>query len=196
MTALYTSATIYHSQTIIIDIGPITMKNSFHFLREQDADTYVECYGIDFEDFEIGQIFEHRPGRTFTAEECIRHALHSLDLRPQFSDQHYAHSAFGHRPQVMETYILACLAMTTKTFGKVVANLGMMNITLKPVYVGDTIYFESEILGKRDSASRQDQGIMHIQTRAYNQNKEEVSSFERKFLIYRKNFGPYKEVGY
>lgn len=172
------------------------MKESFHFLREEAPNVYVECYGIDFEDFEVGQVFEHRPGRTVTAEECVKHAIHSLDLTPHHADQNFARAVRGDRPQLTETYLLSLLAMTTKTFGKVVANLAMTNVVVKPVYAGDTLYFESEILGKRESASRPDQGIMHVATRALNQRGEVVCSFERKFLIYRKGCGPYQKVGY
>src|SRR3546814_2610405 len=115
------------------------MKESFHFLREQEKNIYIESYGIDFEDFETGQIFEHRPGRTLDEAECLKHALKSLDLTPHSVDRKYAEAVRGPRMQVTETYLLSLLAMTTKTFGKVVANLAMLNVSLKPVYAGDTI---------------------------------------------------------
>lgn len=172
------------------------MKESFNFLREQSQNNYIECYGIDFEDFDPGQIFEHRPGRTFLESDCHKHALHSLDLSPHHVDRNYARAVRGDKMQVAETYLLSMMAMTTKTFGKVVANLSLTNVTLKPVYAGDTIVLESEILGKRESASRPDQGIMHVATRAYNQDGMEVCSFERKFLVYRKGYGPYHAAGY
>ena len=172
------------------------MKDSFNFLRQQSPNVYTECYGVDFEDFDIGQIFEHRPGRTFYESECQRHALHSLDLSPHRVDQNYAHAVREGKMQVAETFLLSMMAMTTKTFGKVVANLSLTNIEVKPVYAGDTIFLESEILGKRESASRPDQGIMHVLTRACNQNGEEVCRFERRFLVYRKGHGPYRDAGY
>lgn len=172
------------------------MKESFHFLRQLSADTYMECYGIDFEDFDVGQLFQHRPGRTFEEGDCHKHALQSLDLGPRHVDRHYARAVYGERMQVAETYLLSMMAMTTKTFGKVVANLSLTNVALKPVYAGDTILLESEILGKRESASRPDQGIMHVLTRARNQHGEEVCSFERRFLVYRKGCGPYRAAGY
>ncbi len=172
------------------------MKSSFHFLREIDSNTYIETYGVDFEDFEPGQIFEHRPGKTLLAEDCVSHALRSLDLNPRHADRHFAGALYGDNVPVMETYILSLLAMTTKTFGKVVANLSIIDFEMKPVYAGDTLYFESEILTKRESASRPDQGILHIATRGINQHGEQVCAFERKLLIYRQGHGPYTQAGY
>ena len=65
-----------------------------------------------------------------------------------------------------------------------------------PVHAGDTIYAESEILGKRESASRPGQGILSVKTRALNQRGEEVCSFERRILLYKRGQGPYEEAGY
>ena len=172
------------------------MKDSFHFLREQGEDTYVECYGIDFEDFEINDVFEHRPGRTFTEEEAIRHATRSLDLTPHFVDQTVARKLDDGKIRVPEAYVMAAMALSTKTFGKVVANLSMTGFSVQDVFAGDTLYFESEILGKRESASRPDQGIMHVETRAQNQKGDWVVSFQRQFLVYRRGQGPYVAAGY
>ncbi|WP_444894382.1 MaoC family dehydratase [Microbulbifer sp. TRSA001] len=172
------------------------MKESFNFLREIEKDVYVETVGIDFEDFEVGQVFEHRPGRTFTEASCTNYALHSFDLTPFITDQVYAHRVYGSRTRVLEIFVLSAMAHTTKTFGKVVANLEMVDCELQPVFVGDTLYFESEILSKRESKSRPDQGLLSIYSRAKNQHGEKVCSYKRTLLVYRKNFGPYEAAGY
>ncbi len=172
------------------------MKDSFHFLREVTDNTYVECYGVDFEDFEIGQIFEHRPGRTFTWADCQGHAQQALDLSPRYSDAVYSTAVYGDRQQIPETAAFAFMAVTTRTFGKVVANLEVTNCTTRPVYVGDTLYFESEILGKRESGSRPEQGILQLRSTAKNQTGEQVIDYERKLLLYRRGAGHYASVGY
>ena len=64
-----------------------------------------------------------------------------------------------------------------------------------PVHAGDTIYAESEILGKRESSSRPNQGIMHAKTRTLNQRGEEVCSFERRFLLYKRGQGRMRRPG-
>lgn len=173
------------------------MKSSFHFLRaEADANVYTETYGVDFEDFEPGQVFEHRPGHTLLPEETVRHALHSLDLTPAHADTAFATALHGGRIPVSESYVLSLLAMTTKTFGKVVANLSILNVEMAPLFAGDTLYLASEIIAKRPSASRPDQGILHIITRGNDQTGREVLSFERKLLVYRRDCGPYPQAGY
>lgn len=173
-----------------------TMKDSLHFLRQQEENVYIECYGIDFEDFDVDDIFEHRPGRTFTEEEVVRHATRSLDLTPHFVDHEYANKLQGKKRSVPEAFILSTMALSTKTFGKVVANLAMTNFIVEPVYAGDTLYYQSKILGKRESKSRPSQGIMHVETSAVNQHGKQVVSFQRQFLVYRRGQGPYQAAGY
>jgi itaconyl-CoA hydratase len=159
---------------------------------------YMEVEGVDFEDFEVGQVFEHRPGRTFTALENTLHALRSLDLSPRVVDRHYAERVHGAEATIGEAYLLgAVTAMTTKTFGKVVANLGWKDVRFpRPVHPGDTIYAESEILASRESRSRPTQGLLHVRTRALDQRGDEVCTFTRDFLVYKRGQGPYEAAGY
>ena len=159
---------------------------------------FVEVAGIEFEDLEAGLVFEHRPGRTFGVVENAQHALRSLDLDPRHVDAHYAALAHGGEQAIAETFVLSVVtAMTTKTFGKVMANLGWTGVTFpRPVRPGDTVYAESQILDTRPSASRPTLGIVHARTRALNQRGEEVCAFERRFLVYRRGQGPYVAAGY
>jgi itaconyl-CoA hydratase len=161
--------------------------------RALASGAFVEVAGLDFEDFEVGQVFEHRPGRTFTAHENTLHARRSLDLWPPLVDRHYAERVLGGGPAISETLVLGVVtALTTKTFGKVVANLGWRDVRFpQPLRDGDTIYAESEILGTRESRSRPTQGILHVRTRALDQHGREVCVFERHFLVYRRGQGPH-----
>lgn len=170
----------------------------FYSHRKVADNTYIEVAGIEFEDFAPGQIFEHRPGRTFTAEESRLHSIRSLDLSMRNVDAVFNEKIYGGEEVIGESFLLSVItALTTKTFGKVVANLGWTNMQFPtPVHAGDTIYAESEILGKRESSSRPDQGIMHVKTQALNQRGEEVCSFERRFLLYKRGHGPYEAAGY
>ena len=172
--------------------------STFYSHRQLADNVYIETAGIDYEDFEVGQTFEHRPGRTFTAEENRMHVLRSADLSLRNADAVYNEKVYGGEQVISETLVLSVVtALTTKTFNKVVANLGWKNIQLPtPVRAGDTIYAESEILGKRESQSRPAQAILHVRTRAVNQRGEEVCSFERRLLIYKRGLGPYEAAGY
>lgn len=158
---------------------------------------YVELTGVDFEDFAVGQVFEHRPGRTLGGDENALHAARSLDLSPRHADRRYG-ELVGEPPSIYEPFLLAVVTgLTTKTFGKVVANLGWTGVTFpRPVRPGDTVYAESEILETRGSRSRPAQGILRVRTRALNQRGEEVCRFERSLLLYRRGHGPHADAGY
>ena len=171
---------------------------NFHSHRKLADNVFMEIAGVEYEDFEEGQVFEHRPGRTITVEENRLHVLRSADLSMRNSDSIFNAKVYNGEEVINETLVLSVVtAMTTKTFNKVVANLGWKQIQLpNPVRTGDTIYAESEVLGKRESQSRPTQGVLHIKTRAVNQRGEEVCSFERRLLIYKRGLGPYEAAGY
>jgi itaconyl-CoA hydratase len=169
----------------------------FSMHRPQGPSVFVESLGVEFEDFEIGQIFEHRPGRTMTLEEARWQSLRALDHRPAAYDDRFA-EALTTIQRLPETFVFAvAAAMTTKTFGRVTANLAMTDVAFpEPVRAGDTLYSESEILGKRESGSRPDQGILHVATAARNQHGAIVCAFQRRLLVYRRGRGPYADAGY
>ncbi|HEY2621711.1 MAG TPA: MaoC family dehydratase [Acetobacteraceae bacterium] len=150
-----------------------------------DDGALVEQTGLWFEDCVAGESFVHAPSRTFHREEALMHAWRSLDLTPQV--------------HVPETFVVAvATALTTRTFGRVVANLGWHDVQLpSPVAVGDTIEAESTILETRESRSRPGEGIISVATRARNQHGVEVLSYRRTLLVYRREAtAPYARAGY
>ena len=171
---------------------------TFYSHRKLADQVYIETAGVEYDDFEERAVFEHRPGRTLSAEENRLHAMRSADLSMRAVDAVDNEKVYGGQNKISETLVLSVVtALTTKTFNKVVANLGWKNIQFPtPVVAGDTLYAESEILGKRESQSRSTQGVLHIRTRAVNQRGEEVCSFERRLLIYKRGLGPYETAGY
>ena len=170
----------------------------FYSHRKLADNTYIEIAGVEYDEFEEGQTFEHRPGRTITAEENRLHAIRSADLSMRNVDIVYNEKVHAGEQKISEALVLSLVtAMTTKTFNKVVANLGWKHIQFPaPVHAGDTIYAESEVLGKRESQSRPNQGVLHIKTCAFSQRGQEVCSFERRLLIYKRGLGPYEAAGY
>lgn len=157
---------------------------------------YLEQVGLAFEDLRPGETWEHRPGKTFLAEESVRHALRALEQSPRLTEGQRARP--GGRLAINEVYVVgAVTALTTKTLGKVVANLGWKDVQLPhPVCAGDTVYAESTILDTRASRSRPTQGIAHVGTRAFNQDGALVCAYERRLLVYRQGQGPYARAGY
>ena len=171
-------------------------KFSSHRLIEDNI--YREQVGIYFEDLIPGEVYDHRPGKTFSIEENRLHALRSIELSPQYSNEHFASQYQKGKISIAEPFIVGVLtALTTRTFDRVVANLGWHNIKLhENVFAGDTIYARSTIIDKRESKSRPSQGIMHVKSEAFNQNNKLVCSYERHFLVYKKGLGPYAKAGY
>lgn len=166
--------------------------------REVEPMRYVEQSGVDFEDFEVGDTYEHRPGKTFTADAGLGRALGALEQSPRLVDLGLSRAAHGGRLVIAEADVVGtATALSTKTFGKVVANLGWTNVTLPhPVREGDTIHATSTVLGARDSASRPGQGVLHVLTEATTDAGRPVCRFERRLLVYKRGLGPHAEAGY
>ncbi len=158
----------------------------------------MEQAGLCYEELEIGETYEHRPAKSIFESEAWQHATRSLDWHPRYTDLEYMKLFHGGKFPVSENYILGVTtALTTRTFDRVVANLGWVNAQiLAPVFVGDTLYTESVITAKRESHSRPTQGIMTATTNALNQHQQKVLTYERTFLIYKKGLGPYEASGY
>lgn len=151
---------------------------------------YRETTGLYYEDFNVGDVFEHRPGKTILDVDNVWFTLLTLNPQQVHFDQHYASQTEWKKLLVDSTYTLALVTgMSVNTVsGKVVANLGWDKVRLTaPVFAGDTIYAESTVLSKRESKSRPDQGIVTVLTKGINQKNEVVISFERTVLVYKRD---------
>lgn len=159
---------------------------------------WIEQVGLDWDDLEPGETFEHRPGKTLTIDESVRHTLRSLEQTAGLTDHQANRRLHGGRLAVAETYVLGALtALTTKTLGRVVANLEWTDVRFAaPAFDGDTLYAETTILDKRPSRGRPSQGIVRVATRGVTQDRTLVCSYERTLLVYRRGQGPYAEAGY
>ncbi|MDF1654522.1 MAG: MaoC/PaaZ C-terminal domain-containing protein [Coxiellaceae bacterium] len=159
---------------------------------------YRERNGVEYEDFEIGQVFQHRPGLTVTQDMNTQHTLMTYNQAMIHTDVRYAAKTEWERPLIVSTLTLSLVTgMSTKTFGRVVANLAWNNVNMTyPLYAGDTLYAESEVKEKRLSNSRKGQGILTIHTRGMNNNGTEVCSFDRTLLVYCRGHGPYEKAEY
>jgi acyl dehydratase len=142
--------------------------------------------GRYFEEFVVGDVYEHRPGRTITEADNINFSLMTMNCHPLHCDAAYAaKSEFG-RPLVNSALTLAIVVGMTvlDVSGKAIANLGWKDINITgPVFCGDTLHAESEVLAARESKSRPTQGIVTVKTRAFNQNGVPVMDFERTALV-------------
>ena len=154
--------------------------------KEVGPNRFRENIGRYFEDFVIGHIYEHRPGRTINEADNSWFTLLTMNTHPLHFDYEYAkHSEFG-KPLVNSAFTLAVVAgmSVSDTSQKAVANLGWNDIKLTaPVFVGDTIYAESEVMDKRESKSRPTQGVVNIHTRAFKQDGVQFMSYDRAMLM-------------
>lgn len=145
--------------------------------------------GRYFEDFEIGDIYEHRPGRTITETDNIQFSLLTMNLHPMHCDAAYASKSEFGKPLINSGLTVAIvLGMTVPDVsGKAIANLGWTDIKLTaPVFPGDTVYAASEILNKRESKSRPNQGIITVKTIGTKADGTVFMSFERNVLIQKR----------
>ncbi len=160
---------------------------------------YRESLGRYFEDFKVGDIYEHRPGRTINEADNSWFTLLTMNTHPLHFDHEYAkHSEFG-KPLVNSAFTLSVVAgmSVSDTSQKAIANLGWDKIKLTaPVFVGDTIYAESEVLDKRESKSRPHQGIVTVKTRGLKQDGTVFMSYERSFLVPFRGHGVEDKAGY
>ncbi|GGE41818.1 MaoC family dehydratase [Agaricicola taiwanensis] len=152
----------------------------------------IASYGRYLEEFEVGDIYEHRPGRTITEADNIQFSLLTMNAHPMHCDSAFAaKSEFG-KPLVNSGLSLAIvLGMTVNDVSyKAIANLGWSEIKLTaPVHPGDTLYARSEVLEVRESKSRPTQGIVTTRTEAYNQDGAAVMHFIRMSLIPKRGHG-------
>ena len=143
-------------------------------------------YGRFYEEFEVGAVYKHQLGRTITEFDNTLFALMTMNQNPLHIDEHYARAqGFAGRPVASELIFSLLTGMSVvDTSGKTIANLGFDVVRFEaPMYAGDSLYGESEVLDKRESASKPDRGIVHIETRGFNQRGERVIVLRRRFLV-------------
>jgi acyl dehydratase len=150
---------------------------------------YREDFGRHFEDFTVGDVYEHRPGRTITQQDNIWFTLLTMNTHPLHFDEEYAKSTEFGRCIVASPLTVAIIVgmSVTDVSQKAIANLGWRDIKLThPVFPGDTLYAESEVLDKRESKSRPNAGLVTVRTTGVNQDRKVVCTFERTILVARR----------
>lgn len=154
--------------------------------KEVGPNRYRETFGRYFEDFNVGDVYEHRPGKTVTEYDNHLFTLMTMNTHPMHFDAAFAAGSEFKKNLVVSPYTLALLIgmSVTDCSQKAIANLGMDGVKFTaPVFAGDTLYGESEVIEKRESKSRPGQGIVTIDTRGHNQDGVMVCTFRRNMLI-------------
>jgi itaconyl-CoA hydratase len=160
---------------------------------------YRESFGRYFEDFETGDVYEHRPGRTITQTDNTWFTLLTMNTHPLHFDEEYAKATEFGRTLVCSPFTVALLVgmSVSDVSQKAIANLGWREISLPaPVFAGDTLYGESEVLEKRESRSRPEAGIVSVRTTGKNQSGVVVCVFERTILVAKRGHSVEDRVNY
>jgi len=147
---------------------------------------YRESFGRYYEDFTVGDVYEHRPGRTLTETDNTWFTLLTMNTHPLHFDAEYGKASEFGRCIVASPLTLAIVVgmSVTDVSQKAIANLVWKEIRMPaPVFAGDTLYAETEVLGKRESASRPTAGLVTVRTLGRNQHGTVVCDFERTILV-------------
>lgn len=144
-------------------------------------------FGFYLDEYETGDVFKHWPGKTVTEADDHLFCLLTMAASPLHIDRHFAQSemALG-RNVVVGTYVYSLLlGMSVPDIsGRAVANLGLSDLRhLAPLFHGDTLYGETEVLSTRVSASRPGEGILTVRTDGFNQDRLKVCTFTRSVLL-------------
>jgi acyl dehydratase len=149
-------------------------------------------FGRYLEEFEVGDVYKHWPGRTITESDDMLFCMLTMNHHPLHIDANYgAGTQFGRNVVVGNLVVDIALGMSVRDVsGKAIANLGYEKIEfLAPTFHGDTIYAETTVLDVRESESKPDRGVVTVETKATNQRGETVMRFRRSVLVPRRPVG-------
>src|SRR5436309_9721582 len=150
--------------------------------------TEARTGGRCFEDFEVGMLIRHPLGRTVTTADNIWFTLLTANTNPIHLDAHYAAQTEFGRPLVNSTFTLAVVTgLSVADVSQYGVNLGWNDVRMRaPLFEGDTLYAQTEVLGARESKSRPHMGLLEIKTVGFKQDGTVVLEFRRTILVYRR----------
>jgi len=156
--------------------------------------TYERPFGRCFEDFEVGDIYKHWPGKTITEFDDHLFCMLTMNHHPLHSDQWFAeHESVQKRNVVVGNLVYSLiLGMSVPDVsGAAIANLEIETLQHKnPTFHGDTIYAETRVLEKVESKSKPDRGIVRVESKGFNQDGLEVCYFKRRVMVWTRDFLP------
>jgi acyl dehydratase len=144
-------------------------------------------FGRYFEEFEVGDVYKHWPGKTITEVDDHLFCAITWNHHPLHTNAHYAETQTQFKRNVVVGNLVYSLALgmsVPDVSGKAIANLEVESIRhVAPMFHGDTLYAETTVLNKRESSSKPDRGVVTVETRGYNQDGVEVLSFRRRVMV-------------
>ena len=152
--------------------------------------------GRCYEDFEDGMIIRHPLGRTISSTDNTWFTLLTVNTNPIHFDAHYAAQTEFGKPLVNSTLTLAVVTgLSVADVSQYAVNLGWDDVRMPaPVFEGDTIYAQTEVVSRRESKSRANMGLVEIKTTGFKQDGTVVMTFRRTILVYKRGHAPERPV--
>ena len=162
--------------------------------------TFDRPFGRYFEDFEPGDVFKHWPGKTITEADDHLFCMITMNHHPLHTNAWFAENESVQKRTVVVgnwVYSLILGMSVPDVSGAAIANLEIESLLHKnPTFHGDTIYAETHVLERTESSSRNDRGIVKVETKGFNQDGLEVCYFRRKVMVWKREFAPQRRRPY
>jgi len=162
--------------------------------------TYDRPSGRYFEAFEVGDVYKHWPGKTVTEFDDHLFCMMTMNHHPLHTNEWFGEHETVHGKNVVVGNLVYSLVLgmsVPDVSGAAIANLEVESLThKKPTFHGDTIYAESRVLEKVESRSKDDRGLVSVETKAFNQRGEEVCYFRRKLMVWKRDHAPARRRPY
>jgi acyl dehydratase len=162
--------------------------------------THDRPFGRYYEDFEVGDIYKHWPGKTITEYDDHLFCMMTMNHHPLHTNEWFAENETVQGKNVVVGNLVYSLVLgmsVPDVSGSCIANLEVESLMhKKPTFHGDTIYAETRVLDKRESSSKNDRGLITVETKGFNQNGDEVCYFRRKLMVWKTEFAPARQRPY
>ncbi|MHB1209269.1 MAG: MaoC family dehydratase [Acidimicrobiales bacterium] len=162
--------------------------------------TFDRPFGRYFEEFELGDVYKHWPGKTITEADDHLFCMITMNHHPLHTNAWFAENESVQRKNVVVGNLVYSLVLgmsVPDVSGSAIANLEVESLIHRfPTFHGDTIYAETRVLDKIPSASKNDRGIVVVETKGFNQEGMEVCYFRRKVMVWKRDFAPVRRRPY
>ena len=162
--------------------------------------TYDRPCGRSFEDFVPGDVYRHWPGKTITEADDHLFCMITMNHHPLHTNAWFAENESVQKKNVVVGNLVYSLALgmsVPDVSGAAIANLEVESLLHRsPTFHGDTIYAETRVIEKTESKSRDDRGVVTVETKAFNQHGDEVCFFRRKVMVWKTEFAPARRRPY
>ncbi len=162
--------------------------------------THERPFGRYFEEFEVGDVYRHWPGKTVTEADDHLFCMITMNHHPLHSDAYFAATQSVHERNVVVGNLVYSLVLgmsVPDVSGSAIANLEVeLLVHRHPTFHGDTLYAETRVLDAIPSSSRADRGVVAVETKGFNQSGLEVCYFRRKVMVWRREFAPARQRPY